>query len=187
MVIYRKPPDMKYLLYFAMVSSISLSSVAQSSPEAAQDILRSAYKQAAKENKKVFVIFHASWCGWCHKMDTAMNDESCRKLFNDNYVIRHLDVMETNEKKALENPGAMDIMKEYGGDNGGIPFWLVFDEDGKLLADSHMKAGVNTGCPASKEEIDYFLQVLQKTSSLNDRQLIAIKKRFSKINGLTGN
>lgn len=162
---------------------------AQEAPKSTEVILREAYKQAAKENKKVFVIFHASWCGWCHKMDEAMNDASCKELFANNYVIRHLVVLE-HENKALENPGAMELLTKYHGDKQGIPFWLVLDKDGKLLADSQIRPagasletiGQNIGCPAQKEEIAAFTKILKETSKLTDTQLAVIQKRFEAIN-----
>lgn len=157
----------------------------QPSPPSADEILKEAYLVATKENKNVFIIFHASWCGWCHKMDKSMNDETCKKFFEDNFVIRHLVVDESTDKKNLENPGADELRKKYYGDGQGIPFWLVFDKDGKLLADSKIRAegagpetGDNTGCPASEKEVAYFISVLQKTSKLNSSQLEIIRKRF---------
>ena len=169
----------------AMVMLISMAAKSQSATPTAVDILKDAYQVAAKENKKVFIIFHASWCGWCHKMDSSMNDKTCKKFFDDNFVIRHLVVDESADKKNLETPGA-DLMKtEYNGDGQGIPFWLLFDKDGNLLADSKMRAegagpetGDNTGCPASEKEVDYFISVLQKTSKLSSTQLDIIRKRF---------
>jgi thiol-disulfide isomerase/thioredoxin len=159
---------------------------AQQAPPSAGEIMKEAYAAAAKENKKVFVMFHASWCGWCHKMDASMNDQACKKFFDDNFVIRHLVVFESQGKKNLENPGALQLLTKYNGADDGIPFWLVFDKDGKLLADSKMRPegaapeanGVNTGCPASKEEVDYLIMMLRKTTTLNDNQLTIIEKRF---------
>ena len=156
-------------------------------PASATDVLKEAYRQAAKENKNVFVIFHASWCGWCHKMDTSMNDPVCKAFFNDNYVIRHLVVDESKDKLALENPGAKELKIKYNGDGQGIPFWLIFDKEGNLLSDSKMRGkmegpekGANTGCPASEKEVAFFVDVLQKTSKLNTEQLEIIRKRFRK-------
>jgi thioredoxin-related protein len=48
-----------------------------SAQENASDILDKAYVKAKEENKNVFVIFHASWCGWCKRMDKNMNDDPC--------------------------------------------------------------------------------------------------------------
>jgi len=175
------------LSFLLIVFSIFLSGTvnAQSSPATADVILKEACQVAAKEKKNVFVMFHASWCGWCHKMDTSMNDPACKKLFDDNYVIRHLVVDELKNKKDLENPGANELRKKYFGDGEGIPFWLVFDKEGKLLADSKMRAegdgpekGQNTGCPATEEEVAYFIGMLEKTSRLNAAELAIIKIRF---------
>jgi thiol-disulfide isomerase/thioredoxin len=159
---------------------------AQQTPPSADEIMKEAYALAAKENKKIFLLFHASWCGWCHKMDASMNDKVCKNFFDDNFVIRHLAVFESPGKKNLENPGALQLLTKYNGAEDGIPFWLVFDKEGKLLADSKMRPegagaaakGVNTGCPASKEEVDYFILVLRKTTTLNNEQLAIIEKRF---------
>lgn len=160
---------------------------AQDTVQSATQILNEANALAAKENKKVFVIFHASWCGWCHKMDKSMNDESCKKYFDDNFIIRHLVVNESSEKKHLENPGGEDLKVLYHGQGQGIPFWLIFNKDGKLLSDSKIRkkgegseAGENSGCPASEKEVDFFINVLKRTTSLNKDELEIIEKRFRK-------
>jgi len=158
---------------------------AQQALASASDVLKEAYQQAAKEKKNVFVMFHASWCGWCHKMDKSMNDPACKKFFDDNYIIRHLVVDEAKDKKNLENPGAAEMKIKYNGDGQGIPFWLVFDKQGNLLSDSKMRKegdgpekGDNAGCPATEKEVDFFIDVLKKTSSISKEQLEIIRKRF---------
>lgn len=72
-------------LVLAMTVAVSVANAQSAKP--ASEILDAAYKTAAKEKKNVFVIFHASWCVWCHKMDTAMNDASVKAFFDKNYVI----------------------------------------------------------------------------------------------------
>jgi len=86
----------------------------------------------------------------------------------------------------LENPGAMDILTKYKGIDLGIPYWIIFDKDGNWLADSQARPegsdfnfkGENVGCPASSEEVNHFLSVLRKTSTLTSDQLSAVEKRF---------
>ena len=158
---------------------------AQAIPSAEQ-VMNTAMQRANHEHKKIFIIFHASWCGWCHRMDSLMNSESCKALFDKNYVIEHLTVQESKDKKGLENPGADDLLKKYNGEGKGIPFWLIFDEKGNLLADCLMKSddakpnesGDNTGCPSTQDEVAYFVKALKKTSSLNASQLSVIEKAF---------
>jgi len=173
------------LLLAGAVSGLS-GLYAQGGPLSADEILQQAMQQASKEKKNVFIIFHASWCVWCHRMDSAINDKSCKKFFDHNYVIRQLVVDEHANKKNLENPGAAELRTKYNGDNQGIPFWLIFDKDGRLLADSQVRPdgkgldtrGQNMGCPAAGPELDSFIDVLKKTSRIKKSEITAIKKRF---------
>lgn len=175
------------LLLISLLLIIFLKLPAQV-PSHAKDILNEATAEAAQSGKNVFIIFHASWCGWCHKMDTAMNDKAVKSFFNSNYVIRHLTVYESRGKEKLENPGALDLLKKYHGNDQGIPFWVILNKNNTLLADSflfdpvdtnHVRAA-NTGCPAAAEEVEHFIKVLKKTSSLNDSELSIIRDRFSR-------
>jgi hypothetical protein len=119
-------------------------------------------------------------------MDASLNDPICKKMFDDNYVIAHLDVMEQPQKVDLENPGAMKVMTKYAGESSGLPFWLVLDTKGNVLANSLMpKDGAaigipedNVGCPASEKEVAFFDAVLKKTSNLKDGDIAIIHKRF---------
>jgi thioredoxin-related protein len=162
------------------------TSFAQHGQPPASEIMREAMQMAAKGNKNVFIIFHASWCGWCHKMDSAINDKSCKEFFYKNYVIRYLVVDESKDKKDLENPGANELRAKYHGDDEGIPFWLIFNKDGNLLADSQMRPkgaspdtkGENIACPATEKEVAYFIEVLKKTSQISEAEQTAVQKRF---------
>lgn len=173
-------------LVSAMTVAVCFANAQSAKP--ASDILNAAYKTAAKEKKNVFVIFHASWCGWCHKMDTAMNDQSVKAFFDKSYVVEHLTVKEAPARKADENPGADELLKKYHAADLGIPFWIILDPKGKLLADSQERpagasletAGQNIGCPATQKEVDYFVKVLQQTSSLKENELKLIAERFRK-------
>ncbi len=177
---------MKNILLPFLFVLISFSAFAQQTPPPAQEVLKEAAKVALKEKKHVFIMFHASWCGWCHKMDEAMNDPAIQPFFNKNYVIRHITVLERGPKTAEENPGGMELLTQYHGDKGGIPFWLVLGPDGKLVADSRMKDETgklsNVGCPAQPEEIAFFLDILKKTSRMTEKDLAAVKERFGRIN-----
>lgn len=115
-----------------------------------------------------------------------MNDPVCKNFFDDNFVVTHLIVYESSDKKALENPGAEALLEKYQDSSKGIPFWLVYDEKGNYLADSRIRKdddlsgepGNNTGCPATPEEVHYLLQVLKRVTPLTNDQLAIIAKRF---------
>lgn len=175
---------MKRSLILLLTSFLFVTDIQAQTPPSADAVLKEAYQRAAVEKKNVFVIFHASWCAWCHKMDSSINDPFIKRFFADNYVITHLVVYESKGKEKLENPGALDLLTRYGGADFGIPFWLVFDKDGKLLADSKYKAEdgdnreENIGCPANEKEVAAFIKVLKQTSSLTAGQLEIIRLRF---------
>ena len=169
-------------IFFIAIASVTN---AQTKIPSADDVLKEAVTKATAENKNIFIIFHASWCGWCHKMEAAINDQSTKEYFEKNYIIRYLTVYESAGKENLENPGAEDLLVKYKGNGQGIPYWLVFDNNGNLLADSKIRpdgggleAGENTGCPAAAQEVANFINILKRTSSLKDTDLAVIEKRF---------
>ncbi len=140
--------------------------------------LKLAFKQAKVEDKNVLLIFHASWCGWCKKMEKNINAVECKELFEVNYVIAYLTVHESADKKNLENPGALDVLKKYNGENSGLPFWVFLNKKGKLLADSFNDENQNIGCPGAEEEVTQFLDKLKTTSNLTKDELTVISKIF---------
>jgi thiol-disulfide isomerase/thioredoxin len=179
---------MKKSLLILFVLFVVKSGFAQTATmPASETVLKDAYTKAANENKKVMLIFHASWCGWCKKMEASLNDPLVKKMFDDNYVIATLDVMEQPAKKYLENPGSLEVMTKFHGEKSGLPFWVVLDAKGKVLGDSQVRPagasletyGDNVGCPASPEEVTFFTNLLKATSKLNDGQLAVIAKRFA--------
>jgi thioredoxin-related protein len=163
------------LLAFVIIVTTSFAQIVPST----QSILSAAYKKAAKENKNVFVIFHASWCGWCKKLDASLNDASIKKYFDSNYVFVHLTVAEVGENRKLENAGADEFLTKYKGQTAGLPFFLVIDKNKKLLGNSFMN-NANIGCPANKKEVEYFASLLKKSSTINTEGLAKIIIRFRK-------
>ena len=115
-----------------------------------------------------------------------MTDTTTKNLFESNYVIEHIDVLESNNKKYLENPGGETLLNKYGGEKQGIPYYLIFNSEGTLLADSKMKKdsnvmlgeGENMGCPGTQKEVDTFLYKLKETSNLSPKELAIIGERF---------
>lgn len=179
------------ILRFFSILLMMLGSVASLDAQTAApaaEMLQKAYAKAAKENKNVFVLFTASWCPACKLMDKSMNDSTVKPLFEKNYVITRLVINELKDKQHLVNPGAKEFLAKYKGDKQGIPYWLVMNKDGKLLADSQIRQagssldapGDNMGCPTKETEVAQLIEILRKTSKLNKEELDLIAASFRK-------
>jgi thioredoxin-related protein len=136
-------------------------------PDLAQNILNSSLKKAESSQKNVWLIFHASWCGWCKLLDKMLDDPEIKSVIEKSYIVTHLDIMESQpgKKDSLENPGGIEIVTKLGGEKSGLPYFAFLDAKGKKLADSNvMPKNQNIGYPASKEEIAAFESLLKKTA-----------------------
>jgi len=163
---------------FLSQNGVSQDKAQEVTPKETSVVLEEAYKVAEKENKNVMVVFRASWCKWCKRMLSNMNDYKLEPLFSRNYVITTLTVKESNKNKHLENPGAYDLLLKYRAENSGIPYFLIFDAKGKLLEKSENSEAMNLGCPASKKEVSRFQEILKNTSDLTKDELDLIGERY---------
>ncbi len=169
-----------YCMFFGLLLFQALTNA--QTPTAA-DVLKPVYAKAAQTNKKVLLIFHASWCGWCKKMDASLADATIKTAIDRNFEIAHLTVHENGTKKELENPGGLELLTKLGGADQGLPYWLVLDAKGNKLANSEFEPHKNTGCPSAAEEVVYFIKVLQQTGRFTLAELEKIKLRFRKNDG----
>lgn len=124
---------------FLFITNVSMAQ------EDAHTLIDNALASANIQNKKVFVLFHAYWCGWCKKMDANMQDAQVKSFFDSNFIITHLTVKESSSKKTLENPNGDTYMQKYGGAQSGLPFWAILDKNGVMLVNALDRAGKNLG------------------------------------------
>jgi thioredoxin-related protein len=150
-------------------------------PDPAQAILKAAFMKAQSSNVNVLLIFHATWCKWCKRLEKALQDTPLKSVIDENYVVAFLDVQERGDKiPTFENPGGQKCMSEFGGDSSGLPFIVFLNGKGKMIANSNvMPKKQNIGYPGSKEEIDAFVKLLKKTAPrMADKQLDEIHRYF---------
>lgn len=145
--------------------------------QTATEILTKAENQAKVENKNVFLVFHASWCGWCKKMEKNMEDPAVKAYFDSNYVKTFITVQESANKKNLETPGGDILNEKLGGKDQGLPFWVILDSTGKVLEDSRVN-GQNLGGPSSADEVVSLITKLEKTSKNEKVNSEKIKEVF---------
>ena len=110
-----------------ILSGKTLTSQAQSSANGQINFTATtwadALKQAAAQNKYIFVDAYATWCGPCKMMKaTSFKNGKAAALFNQNFVNVALDMEKGNNPQLAQQWG----MRAY-------PTLIVFDSKGKIV------------------------------------------------------
>ena len=141
---------------------------AQRKPTEAEKILGTAQKQAAAEHKAVFLIFGASWCGPCKRLERFLGVPANRQVIEKYFVTAHLSVAEEyGGNPARNTPGADKLFTNLGGPPGEVPFLVMLDETGSPIVNSNRPEGrktENIGYPEEPEEISWFMTMLRKAA-----------------------
>jgi len=95
-------------------------------PEEAPADLAAALSAAAKEHKRVLVVFGANWCYDCHVLDASFHSKELAPLVEPNYKVVHINVGEMDKN--------LDIVHQYQVPlEKGIPCLVVLNSDGELV------------------------------------------------------
>lgn len=95
-------------------------------PDAHADI-DAARARAAREGKRVAVVFGADWCPDCHAFQKALGHRLVAPILDAHYVVAHVSVGNRDRN--------LDLMRSYGMAVGsGIPAVAVLEPDGTLVA-----------------------------------------------------
>jgi thioredoxin-related protein len=135
----------------------------------ADQVITHAKSEAAAEHKNILLTFGASWCGNCHLFDKFLADPVIHSILAKAFVFADLTTGEhPNDKHHANIPGGEKLQAELGGKTAGWPYIVMLDPEGKLLADSTRPAnlghGGNIGYPVAPYEIDWFMEMLQKSA-----------------------
>jgi thioredoxin 1 len=98
-------------------------------PEKAEEEIRDALAAAAKDHKRVILVFGANWCYDCHVLDTTFHSKDFAGVVNANYHVVHINVGDEGDKN-------LDLAEKYGVPLKGhvrIPSLAVLDPDGKVV------------------------------------------------------
>jgi thioredoxin 1 len=88
--------------------------------------IQQAVARAAKNHKRVLVIFGADWCYDCHVLDRAFKRPDIAPTLNSNFEVVHVDVGQGDKNQDLMNEYQVPMSR-------GIPALAVLDSSGKLI------------------------------------------------------
>jgi thioredoxin 1 len=92
----------------------------------AREEIRLALGRAAKNHKRVLVVFGADWCFDCHVLDKAFRRPDIAPILTPNFEVVHVDVGQGDKNQDLMNEYQVPMSR-------GIPGIAVLDSSGKML------------------------------------------------------
>ncbi|MBZ5696685.1 MAG: thioredoxin family protein [Acidobacteriia bacterium] len=96
-------------------------------PEEAQPEINAALASAAKDHKRVILVFGGNWCYDCHVLDATFHSKAIAPLVNANFHVVHVNIGEEYDKN-------LDLAAKYQVPlKKGVPALVVLDPSGKLV------------------------------------------------------
>jgi thiol-disulfide isomerase/thioredoxin len=144
----------------------------------AERLLAEALRQAKAEDRRVFLILSASWCGPCRRLARFLDGQ--HEELERHYVFVKLDID--------RDAHATAVRARYQGKlAGGVPWYVILAPDGKALVTSNApeadpeEGPPNIGFPSTPEGIDHFLRMLRQTAPrLTEERLVALRQTLAR-------
>jgi len=98
-------------------------------PEKARSEIAAALALAAKDHKRVILVFGGNWCYDCHVLDATFHSKDIAPLVAANYHVVHINVGEEGDQN-------LDLANYYGiplTTPPRVPSLAVLDSDGRLV------------------------------------------------------
>ena len=119
-------------------------------PEEAQAEISSALAAAAKDHKRVLLVFGGNWCYDCHVLDTTFRSKSFAPLVSANYHVVHINVGNYDANIDLAKKYEIPLEK-------GVPSLAILDPYGKLVV-SQKKGEFESTVKIGPEDVVDFLK-----------------------------
>jgi thioredoxin 1 len=98
-------------------------------PDDAQSEINAALASAAKDHKRVILVFGANWCYDCHVLDATFRSKTFAPIVNASYHVVHINVGDEGDQN-------LDLAEHYGVPLKGhvrVPSLAVLDSNGKVV------------------------------------------------------
>jgi thioredoxin 1 len=95
-------------------------------PSEARTDIGLALSVAAREHRRVILVFGGNWCYDCHVLDEAFHYPEVAKVLDPNYVVVHINIGQYDANLDLADKYQIPLKK-------GVPSLAVLDSKGNLL------------------------------------------------------
>lgn len=96
-------------------------------PKEADKELKEGLARAAREHKRVIVVFGGNWCYDCHVLDTTFHSKDFAPLVDANFVVIHINIGD-------EGKDNTELAKRLGvALDKGVPSLGVLEADGRVI------------------------------------------------------
>ncbi len=116
-------------------------------------ILKTQLDQAAAQNKKLVVIFGASWCPDCNSLDGMLGETKIKELIERKFIIQKIDVGRFDKN--------LDINEKLGDPiDNGIPALVILDpkKSNPMIANTTGGEFSNASKMSSEQVFNYLNQ-----------------------------
>jgi thioredoxin 1 len=97
-------------------------------PAEARGEIAAALHAAAKDHKRVILVFGGNWCYDCHVLNEAFHSPQIAPLVNANYHVVHINIGDGDKNLDLADEYGVPLRKAVR-----VPSLAVLDSDGKII------------------------------------------------------
>jgi len=91
--------------------------------------IAAALKRAARNHKRVMLVFGGNWCYDCHVLDRALHEGTAGKIMKMSFALVHVDIGEADKN--------LDLAKQYKIPlDKGVPAVAILRGDGQMIYSS---------------------------------------------------
>jgi thioredoxin 1 len=119
-------------------------------PAEAPAEIAAALAAAAKDHKRVILVFGGNWCYDCHVLDATFRSGQIAPLVDANYHVTHINIGDGDKNLDLAKKYEIPLEK-------GVPSLAVLDPDGKLVV-SQKKGEFESTTRIGPEDVVEFLK-----------------------------
>jgi thioredoxin 1 len=92
----------------------------------AAEEIREASATAARQHKRILLVFGGNWCTDCHVLDNAFHQPRIAPLLNAGFIVVHVDIGQYDKNLEVAKKYHVDLEK-------GVPSIAVLESTGGLL------------------------------------------------------